>query len=222
MTRTGASARPLAADDPEGWLDWVRLNGRPLLVGLIVAGALALGVLGYRASQRAGAAKAEQALARAELALGSENPQLARADLERVVNTHEGTGAATTAAMLLAQLHYDAGRYQDGVNVLGRAAGWGASRPSQAAILALTADGLESMGRHADAARRYEDAAEATRFTNERAQYLASAARAKRAAGDAPGALRVWEELARDPQSPLAPEARLRVGELSATPVTRR
>ncbi|HVE78986.1 MAG TPA: hypothetical protein VNA89_09005, partial [Gemmatimonadaceae bacterium] len=74
----------------------------------------------------------------------------------------------------------------------------------------------------ADAARRYEDAAEATRFTNERAQHLASAARAKRAAGDAPGALRVWEELARDPQSPLAPEARLRVGELSATPVTRR
>ena len=222
MTRTGATARPLAQDRSEGFFDWLQLNSRPLLVGVIVAGALVLGVIGYRASQRAGAEKAEQALARAEQSLTSDNPQLARADLERVVNTHEGTGAATTAAMLLAQLHYTAGRHQDGVRVLERAAGWGASRASEAALHALIGDGLEAMGRHADAARRFEQAADATRFANERSQYMAHAARAKRQAGDAAGALRVWEELAKDPQSPLAAEARLRIGELSARAVAGR
>jgi outer membrane protein assembly factor BamD (BamD/ComL family) len=43
--------------------------------------------------------------------------RLAQSDLQKVYNKYGSTAAGVQAAMLLAQIDYDQGKYQDGVNV---------------------------------------------------------------------------------------------------------
>ena len=51
--------------------------------------------------------------------------------------------------------------------------------------------------------------------------YRADAARALASAGKAAEAAKIWEELAKDPTSFYAAEARVRIGELTAKPAAR-
>ena len=93
--------------------------------------------------------------------------------------------------MLLAQIDFDAGKYQDGLTKLQKVAGVGAASQSQSTIESLEGDGYAQMGKMADAAKAYERAADATPYDIEKAFQHAKAARAYQSAGDAakaPGA----------------------------------
>ena len=98
----------------------------------------------------------------------------------------------------------------------------GAARKEFAAgAEALIGDGYSQLGKYADAAAHYRKAADATRFQNDREGYLAEAARNFMAAKDTAQARQLWQEVLKNESGVFAAEARVRLGELTARPVTK-
>jgi predicted negative regulator of RcsB-dependent stress response len=219
MTRTGASARPPVLEDQADTLaEWAQQNGRAIVIGLVVLLLAAGGWWLYRTNQRAQAAQAETALARAGQSLATNNIPLAMTDLQRVVDNFGDTPAAREAALALAQLHYDRGEHQKGIDVLEKVAG--KAEPALAApIQLLIADGRMELKQYDQAAKTYLRAAEMTPFAVEKANDSASAARAYTAGRNVEAATAIWSALASDEDSPVQGEAKIRLGELRAKPV---
>lgn len=210
MPTVGTPARPDIEERAVDFMDWLQRNTK-LVVGALAV-VIVVGVAGYL-YQRATVAKAqraEQALLAAEQSMAAQNTPLAEADLQKVVNQYGGTAAGAQAALLLAQLHYDKGEYQKGIDALQKVSGKaGELTPDVDALLAA---GYVQAGKPAEGAKHYQDAAEATRFAGQKAQYRADAARAYANAGDLKTALSIWQSLFDD--ADLGPEAHLRAGEL--------
>ncbi len=219
MARKGAGAPPPRDLDEraEDLMDWIRLHSRAVALGVVVVVAIGAGAWLYMRTQSIRQERAATTLAGAQEALAVGNVALAQADLERVLNRYDGTRAARQAAVLLAQVQYEAGRYQEGLGVLERAAA-GAPDYIAAQIEGLRAAGYEQLDQPAQAVQHYEAAAGRARFDTERASFRASAARIYAQMGDTQRAIAIWRELAEDPRGPMAPEARLRLGELQAVP----
>jgi predicted negative regulator of RcsB-dependent stress response len=218
MTRTGAAARPAFEDRTESFYETVRTHWRKGAFALVGAAAVAGGVALYRGARDTKAERAEQALAQAQQSLVSGNAPLAQTDLQKVVKQYEGTSAGVQGTLLLAQLFYDQGKPAEGLKLLEEAQRSGAAERSRAAIFALTAAGYEQQGKPAEAAAQYRRAAEAAEYELDRANFKADAARAYMAAGNKEAAKGLWTELSADPRGPLAGEARVRLGELTAVP----
>jgi hypothetical protein len=132
---------------------------------------------------------------------------------------YEGTPSAAQAAMLLAQTYYDAGKPQDGIDRLVKVQK-GVGKTFQPSIESLIADGYDMLGKPLDAAKHYREAAARTPFPADKANYLASAARSLQVAGEKAQAIQIWTDIAADPENPVAGEARVRLGELTATPAS--
>ncbi|GAC1658801.1 MAG: hypothetical protein NVS4B3_26460 [Gemmatimonadaceae bacterium] len=216
MTKTGAEAQPAYEERADTFVENLQANWRTiaLMAGAVVA--IALSFLFYSRWSEGKAERADQALGRAEQSLAAGNAPLAQTDLQRVVKVYGGTLAADQAALLLAQLQYDAGKYQDGATGLESYLANRSGSPFQAAGLALVAGGYEELARPADAARLYQKAADVARFPTEKAEYLADEARALTTAGNAPAAEALWRRIAAEPKGPASSEARVRLGELEA------
>lgn len=216
MAAKPAPRTPRYADDSgESLVEWFTLHGKKLLLGAIAALVIAAGIWFYRSSINTTRQSAESALYSAQGALASGNVQLAQTDLAAVIARFSGTPAATQAALLLAQTHYDVQEWDAGLQTLRgieRSAGAAFAAPVQT----LIAVGLEGNGDFAAAARAHRAAADAAQFKTGRETSLVAAAHAYAAAGDTAAALAIWDELAADPESPHAPEARVRAGELAA------
>ena len=220
MTRTGATARPAIADaDADSILDFFRTNTRLLVIGGVIVVAAALGFWFYTQSRRIRTANAERTLMSAQQSMAQNNLPLAQNDLQTVVTRYNGTPAAVQAALLLAQLHYDQGQYQQGIDVLERVADTRPAEPMRAAVYALIGDGYLELGQPVEAAQRYREAADDTGFENDRDVYRSQAARALVAAGDTSAAVEIWRGLAEDPESAVAAEAKVRLGELTVDPL---
>jgi hypothetical protein len=87
----------------------------------------------------------------------------------------------------------------------------------QSTILGLEADGYMQMGKPVEAAKRYEQAADATTAEAERAYQRSKAGRAYTVGGDTAKARQIWTSMLSDPTAQsMAPEARVRLGELTA------
>jgi len=165
---------------------------------------------------------AERALNSAKQSLNSGNLPLAQSDLEKVYSRYGSTPAGVEAALLLAGLDYDAGKVQDGINVLEKTAGTRAASNAQSTIRSLEGDGYAQLNKLGEAAKQYEAAAAATTFETEKASLRAKAARTYQAAGDTAQAHKIWAELATDPTTEsVASEARVRLGELTAAAAKR-
>lgn len=122
--------------------------------------------------------------------------------------------------MLTAQLDYDQGKYQDGINVLQKAVGSHGS-DVRSDLYSLMGDGYAQMKKLAEAAQSYEKAADATSLQEIKANTLAKAARVYTSAGKKEDAIRLWTKLAADEKvQPVATEARVRLGELTAKPAS--
>ena len=205
--------------EDEGWsfFDWLQANNRVLTIG---AGVVVVALLGAWFYQRSGELKrlnAERTLNTAKQSLAAGNAPLAQTDLERVATRYRGTPSGVQAGMILAQLQYDQGKFTEGLQTLEpfRNRGGGA----QAHVLSLIGDGELASGKAAEAARTYQQAADATSMSGEAAVYRAKAARALMAAGQSAEALAVWQRLADDPEASLVhAEANIRIGELGAKP----
>jgi predicted negative regulator of RcsB-dependent stress response len=209
-----------AADRAQTFLDWTRLNSTALTAGAVVVLVAAGGFWFYQRSRQIQSANAEKALMNAKQSLTAGNMELAQTDLQSVYSRYQKTQAGVEAAMLLAQISYDNGKPQDGISTLEKVVGSAAAPAVHATVLSLEADGYSQLGKLTDAAKRYEAAAAATTMPLEQGYYKSKAARTYQAAGDTATARKLWTELASDPAATtMAPEAKVRLGELTATPV---
>src|SRR5581483_8025968 len=119
MTRTGAAARPAALQErSETLLAWAELHSR-LLTGIAIAILVLIGgVWFYQKAHQARARNASVLLTEAEQARAAGNLPLAQSNLERVVSRYGGTPAGHAARLVLAQVLYDKGQYQQGITEL--------------------------------------------------------------------------------------------------------
>jgi Flp pilus assembly protein TadD len=185
------------------------------LVAVALAAAVVIGWL-VRWSGRNKEVRAARELGSAQQAFVSGNMALAQSDLQKVVQRYGGTTAGRQAKLLLAQAYFAQAKVPDGLKVLEEA---GNPEPFEASFHAVRAAGLEQAGRPADAAREYLQASEKALGAPEKADFKSEAARTYLAAGDSASARRLWGEMAADESNPLAQEAALRLGEMSAKPV---
>jgi predicted negative regulator of RcsB-dependent stress response len=210
-----AKNRPDVEERVDSLVGWLELHSRELMyasIGLLV---VAGGFWFYRQSNERQAQSASTALSEAESAIAAGNLPLAQSDLEKLVARYGKTSAGTQAHVLLAQVHYEKGEYQAGIEQL-KAVTDDKDAYTAAAGLNLMAAGLEQSGKFGEAATTYEKAATKAPYKTDHDVYMASAARAYTTAGKVADAKKIWSALAKDDQSPAAAEARVRLGELEA------
>lgn len=212
-----APYRPTAEDRADNFMDWVRRNAKAVTAAAVILVGAAGGYWIYRSSEGTKGARAEQAYLQAAQTYEAGNPALARTDLQKLVERYAGTIGGTLGAMLLAQIHLDEGKPAEAVAVLKKAVD-DAPSAAEASARAMLAAAQVEQKQYAEAATGFRRAAELARFKADREAYLADAARAYRLAGNEAEARKIWEELANDPQSTRAAEARVRLGELVAKP----
>lgn len=214
MSKTEAAAGPAFDDRAESAMDWARANAKYLTIAAIVVAVAVLGWVIVRQVRASQATAAESQLNRARQSYGQGNLPLAQTDLRRVIARFGGTSAGSQAAMLLAQTYYEQGKADSGLKVLNEGNPAGADA---AAFEALKGAGLEQKKEYAQAAERYRAAAARTDVKISKDRYMADAARALTSAGNKAEAAKIWEALATDGASGFAAEARVRLGELTAT-----
>ena len=217
MTSSPVEKRESAADRAQTLLDWTRINSTALSIGAVVV-LVAAGVYWfYSRSRQIQTENAAKALLNAKQSMAAGNLPLAQNDLQNVYSRYGSTPSGVEAAMLLAQMDFDAGKYQDGLTILQKASGSSAASNVQATILSLEGDGYAQMKQLAKAAKQYEDAAAAAATMQTQHAFLAAkAARTYADAGDTAKARQLWTTLANDPNTQaVAAEARVRLGELT-------
>ena len=214
----GASTRPSFEEGTETILGWVQDRWQWILGGAILIAALAGGFALYERSQAQKATRGERALFDAQRAAQSGNLTQAQTELQKVRVRYDGTPASDRAALVLAQVLYDQGKYAEGVRALAPVSD---SKLLGAATHALMATGYEEQNKLKEAAEHYRKAAAAATFEVDKANYLANAARTLGRAGDVAAATALWKELSADPEGPVAGEARVRLGELTAKPLAK-
>jgi predicted negative regulator of RcsB-dependent stress response len=215
MTKTGAATGPAFDDRADSAMDWARANTKPIGIAVVV---VALAVAGWFVAKQwrdRRADAAEVALNRARQSYAQGNLPLAQTDLRRVIARFGGSSAGSQATMLLAQAFYEQAKPDSGLKVLadGKSAG-----PDAAAFEALKGAGFEQKKEYAKAAERYRAAASAADAKVAKDRYMADAARALTSGGSKTEAAKIWSGLANDKTSTFSAEARVRLGELTATP----
>jgi TolA-binding protein len=212
--------RPASGGSSDSITDWLQLHAREVILGVAAVAVVGGGIFAYRQISAGNEQRAEQALYAAQQTVMTGAPQEAEQALQRVVTAHDGTAAGAQAALLLAQLRYSEGKYDDGLAVLRKVEG-GAAAEFRAPIQGLIAAGLEGKGQYAEAAAAYRRAADAAPFAADKEAFRTEVARVLTLAGNKAEAAKIWADLADDPTSPHAPEARVRLGELEAKPAAR-
>jgi len=218
MTKTGAAAGPAFDDRTESAMDWARANTKPIAVAAIVIALAAATWFFAKQWRERQADAAEVALNRARQSYGQGNLPLAQTDLKRVITRFGGSAAGSQASMLLAQAYYEQGKADSGLKVLND------GKPSdtdEAAFEALKGAGLEQKKEYVQAAERYRAAAGLADAKIAKDRFMADAARALTSANNKAEAAKIWSALANDNASTFAAEARVRLGELVATPAGR-
>lgn len=219
MTTPNIPARQRYGSDEESVGDWLLLHKREVMWAVLALAVAIGGFWFYERSQTLKSQRAETAYFQARQSAAAGNLPLAVSDLQKVVVRYEGTRAGTQAALVLAQTLYDQGKFKEGLAALKKVEAKAPDdfRPS---IHALEAAGYEELKDFVAAAEQYKLAAEATSFPVDKAKYQAAAARDYMAAGKTAEAKAIWTELAKDESGPEAAEARVRLGELIAKPMT--
>jgi tetratricopeptide (TPR) repeat protein len=217
MTRTGSAARPPADLDErtESFFSWIQDHTREVAIAAALLVAAGVGGWLYVQSRETREQRAYESLERAELAVNQRNYALAQSDLEKVSRRFRNTAAGDQAVLRLSEVLYATGKYQQGINELERLAKE-AEPDLQGAVQAQIAAGYEELKKFPEAADHYRRAAAKARFRADSALFMAAAARAYTSAGNTAAAQRIWSDLAKDDTSPVAGEARVRLGELTA------
>ena len=218
MTTPNVQTKSRYADE-DSLTEWAMLHKREVTWAVIALAVIILGLWYYERSQTLRAQRAETQYFQARQAAATGNVLLATSDLQKVATRYDGTRAGAQAALTAAQLMYDQKKYKEGIAALGKAEGK-APDDFKASIHVLEASGYEELKDFMSAAAQYTLAATATRFPADKAQYQAAAARDYMAAGKTAEAKAIWTELAKDDTGPMASEAKVRLGEVSAKPMT--
>jgi predicted negative regulator of RcsB-dependent stress response len=218
MTTPNVPAKSRYTDD-DSLTEWVMLHKREVTWGVVALAVVVLGLWYYERSQTLRAQRAESQYFQARQAAASGNVLLAASDLQKVATRYEGTRGGVQAALTAAQLMYDQKKYKEGISALEKAEPK-APDEFKASIHVLEAGGYEELKDFVSAAAQYKLAVAASRFPADKAQYQAAAARDYMAAGKPNEAKAIWTELAKEDTGPMAAEAKVRLGEVSAKPMT--
>jgi predicted negative regulator of RcsB-dependent stress response len=215
MASTAPGTGKVSELDGDTIKDWFATRGK--MISTVAIGAVGLILVGYFVREN-GLRKnenADRALVTAQSAFYAGNATLAKSDLEKLVTRWPKTPAGAQAAMLLAQILYGEGKYDDGISRLTAVIG---SAPADfaASVEDLIAAGYADSKRYPEAIDHLTKAAEKARFAADKAIYQADAARLMTLAGRSADARKAWEALANDPESPVGAEAKVRLGELDA------
>ena len=203
----------------QSFTEWLQANSRVVGIGAVIVVVAGAGYWFYLRSAEIRRMNAERGLIQAKQSLSAGNPSLAQNDLQRIATRYTGTPSGSQAAMLLAQMYYDEGKYADGIKALHPYETGAAAGPNLAAVWSLRGDGELAGGKPGDAASSFKKAADATTLPGERAIYQAKAARALMNAGNDADARAIWAKLASDPDAvAVRNEAEIRLGELAARP----
>lgn len=216
-----AQFKPTLDDRTESISYWFEEHVREVSIIAVVLIVLVGGIFGYRRMSAATERNAEQAFFAAQQLRQTGDAARAEAELSKVTTQYRGTAGGTQAGMVVAQLRYDAGKYAEGLQALEQLKDGGVDAEFEASVEALIAAGYEGQGKFAEAAAAYLRAAEEARFAADRVSYQADAARVLGAEGKVAEAVKLWQAIADDPSSPLADEARVRLGELTVEPAGR-
>ncbi len=210
MTKTGEAARPPITVDADSLLDTVQLYRKPLTIGAIIVAALVGGAFLWQANNARRSAQAEKAFYDAVGLYAQKDAKAAEA-LDKVAQRYDGTAGGAQAALLLAQARYDEGKFDDGLKALDRIK---SPKAFASGIESLKAAGYEGKLQFDKAAEHYQAAVDKAPLSGEKEYLQGELARALTAAGKTDEARKVWQSLAAKPDSPMAGEARIRVGEL--------
>jgi predicted negative regulator of RcsB-dependent stress response len=203
-------------DRAESLVEWAKANANKLMIGGVVIAVVALVGFLWRSSADKKELRASEELGRVQRVVESGNAALAESDLQAMLRRYGGTTAGIQARLLLAQVYFGQGKVDEGLRELDQVKSPG---PYAASLSGLKAAGLEQAGKLAEAAAAYQQAAAAAPTELARAGYQSDAARTFLAAGNADEARRIWQAMASDDASPLAGEARVRLGELQIKPI---
>jgi predicted negative regulator of RcsB-dependent stress response len=219
MTTPNVQTKSRFNDDGDSVSEWVMLHKREVTWGVVALAAIVLGIWYYERSQTLLAQRAETQYFQARQAAATGNVLLAASDLQKVATRYEGTRAGAQAALTAAQLMYDQKKYKEGIAALEKASPK-APDDFKPSIHILEAGGYEELKDFVNAAGQYKLAASVTRFPADKTQYQAAEARDYMAAGKTAEAKAIWTELAKDDAGPIAAEAKVRLGEVTAKPMT--
>ena len=206
------------SDRTESLMDWFQLHTREFTWGAMIVVVLAAGGWFYMRSRDLKAERAEKAYYTAIRSQAAGNLPLAESDLRKMIQRYDGTPAAAQARLQLAQILYDQGKIQQGVDELKLAEDKiGDDERYGAGTHLVLAAGLEQLKKYGDAAAQYEKAAKVARFDADRQRYLSLAAAAYLSGGNTAKAKEIWTDLGADSKGAVAGEARVRLGEMTAT-----
>jgi predicted negative regulator of RcsB-dependent stress response len=219
MTTPNTQSRKRSGADEESITEWFTEHGRQVTWTVVAIAIIAGGFWFYERSQSIKSQRAETAYFQARQAIEAGNAPLGISDLQKVATRYEGTPAGTQAAITLAQAYYDQGKFKEGVAALQKAEG---KAPSEfkASVHILEAAGFQGQKDFLKAAEQFKAAADATKFPADKAEYQASAARNYQLAGKTGEAIAIWKDLVKNENPAVAGEARVRLGELEAKPMT--
>jgi outer membrane protein assembly factor BamD (BamD/ComL family) len=216
-TTVEATTTTQRAKQPVAVSSWLRDPKRQATAGVAAAALIALGVWFVITSGRRKEDFASRVLSQALATADKGNLPQASAELQRVIQTYSGTEAAGEAVLALNQIRMASGQSELAAVNLREFVG-----KSPPAKLAAQAYGLlgaadENAKRYVDAGKAYEQAAAAAELAYLKASYLIDAGRAYRLGGKSQDAIRAYRTvLEKYPASPSAPEAKIRLGELTA------
>jgi predicted negative regulator of RcsB-dependent stress response len=209
-------------DRTESVFEWFQSHSREAGWAAVFVVAIGAGGWFYLRSKDLKNTRAERAYFEAQRSVAAGNLPLAESDLRKMVERYDGTPSAIEGRLQLAQVLYQQGKFQQGVDELkkkeddiGSDAAFGSS------VHTVIAGGLEQLKKFREAAAEYEAAAKAARFDSDRQRYLALAATAYATAGDTAKSKQMWTDLGKDSKGTVAGEARVRLGELEAKPQPR-
>lgn len=218
MTAPVSPPRKVSGADEESLTEWLQLHSREVTWAVVAIALIVGGFWFYERSQSIKAQRAENAYFQARQSIVSGNLPQAVTELQKVVNRYDGTYAGTQASLSLAQALYDQKKYKEGIEAMKKAE---AKAPGdfRDQIHVLEAAGYEQLKDFSNAAEQYKLASSVTRFPADKALFQGEAAKNYAAAGKKAEAKAIWTELAKDEGSPMAAEARVRLGELAAEPM---
>ncbi len=216
------SASSAGPSREETIIEWFQRNGRTVGIAAIVVAVAAGAYWYYNRSIELKNQAAERALNTALQSVSAGNQALAENDLNKVAENYGDTQSGIEAGLLLAQIDFNSGKMDSGLEVLRKLTTASAASLDMASIYSLMGDGEMQANKAAAAAASYQKAAQAARSDANKAFQQSKAARAFLVAADTASAKTLWQSLVDNPKAQgVAAEARVRLGEIEAKPASK-
>lgn len=173
---------------------WGRENSTVLIVGIVLILVVGLGSIWFISAQRQLESQAATRFAEVQGSVASGNVQLAIRDLRSYLDQFGSTETADQARLLLADLLLSQDQGQQAVETLGDLPD-DLDRPYAVAAARLKATALEEAGQVDEAVGLYERIADQARFTYQRREALADAARVRLQNGQPDRAALIYQDV---------------------------